>query len=332
MATRIQGLIFAVGKAKQSAFGTASASFIRFRKLDTNLPEILFNFEDDAGEIGKGDEFAGNVYPVNKDFQTTIEKYTTAQFVTWAWAYAMGGVSEATGTYTIIPLDPGTTLQGPVFTTVAQLAEGGGMAVDKLFYDCAVEEVNCAFNYGPGRQSGKCTVAIVGSGKTLDPSAVVVPALGTEHHMLSASMVVTINGVDYVSAKTLLSCNIGWKNNLLTGPGYYPGSGTQDGGAIRGRLEYGTRVPSFNFEARLGSASTEYTKLVGQTTGAATVTVSFDSTHTVTWTMAKVQYKAVEYSNAEGIATVKVMVDPISNGTDPVVSVTAKCGIVGIAQ
>lgn len=332
MATRIQGLRFGLGKAKQADFITASASFLRLRKLDTDPTSAIINFEDDAGEIGKGDEFAGQVFPVAKDFRTNIEKYASAEFTTWAWAYALGGVTELTGTYTLIPIDVATTIQGPVFSVVAQLDEGGGSAIDNLYYACAVSSVRMAFTYGPGRQSSKCTVGIVGSGKVLSPSAVVLPALTSEHHLASASMVVTINGVDYVAAKTLLSVNLGWDNSLLEAPGYFPGSGVQDGAAIRGRLESGNRAASFDFEARLGTASLEYTKLKAQTSGPAVITLSFDSTHTVTWTYAAVQYKAVTNSEADGIATVKVMVSPISNGTDPVVSVSAKCGITGIAQ
>ena len=332
MATRIQGLILGLGKAKQSAFGTASASYIRFRKLDNDITSALFNAESDAGEIGKGDEFAGVVYPVSKDFSTRIEKYGTAEFTTWAWAYGLSGVTELAGTYTLTPLDPATTLDVKTFSTVAQLAEGGGFAVNNLYYDCAVEEVNFAFNYGPGRQSTKCTASIVGSGKVLTPSAVTVPTLTTEHHMLSGSMSLTINGVDYIAAKSMLSGNIGWKNNLMLDQGYFPGSGTQDGASIRGRMEYGLRQITMDFEARLASTSTEYATLKALTSGAASVSVQFDSTHTVTWTFAKVQFRAVTNSDVNGLATVKVVVDPISDGTNPVVSVSAQCGITGIAQ
>jgi len=54
---------------------------------------------------------------------------------------------------------------------------------------------------------------------------VTVPALQTEKHMLAQSMSLTINGVDYVSNKRILSGSIAWKNNLMLQAGFYPGSG-----------------------------------------------------------------------------------------------------------
>jgi len=82
---------------------------------------------------------------------------------------------------------------------------------------------------------------------------------------------VTVNGVDYVTSRNLASLELGFKNNLRLDSGFYPGSGTQDGAAIRGRLEFWDRESSLKFTARFEHGSTEHTKLRNQTTGTAVV-------------------------------------------------------------
>lgn len=335
MAGRIQNKILGLGLDCQSDIATPSQSFIRFRQLNAELAPTGFLTENDAAEIGKGNEFISStgVYPVSYNPLARVDKYSSAEFMTWAFAFALGGVTEATGTYTLVPIDPcADGLELPYFTVVEQVCESGGEALDNAFIGCAVEDVTYEFNYGPGRQSGRVTMNWVGSGKIATPSAVVVPAATTEHYMLSASMQLTINGTDYVGAKTILSGSIGWKNNLLVGPGFFPGSGIQNGAAIRGRLEMGPRASTFTFTARLLKNSLEYAKLIAATTGTATLTVSFDATHTMTFTYPCIQYETVVNGEQDGIVSVTVTVATKSDPTLGVLTITSQCGITGIAQ
>ncbi len=333
MPARVQQLAFGMGKAKQADIATASASFLKFRKLNMNMTTPKFNTETDKDEIGKGNEFITQVFGVSNDATNTVEKYGSAEWVIFCFGYALGVVSEVAGVYTITPIDPGVTIELPYFSVVEQMAEGGGSAFDNLFYGCQFEEVMYTFNYGPGRQSSKMNATFIGSGKTLTPSAVTLPAVLSEHYMTSASMAISVNGHDYVSDKTMLSGSMGWKNNLLANAGYFPGSGTQNGAAIRGRLEIGNRVPSFQFTARLLHGSTELAKLLAQTSGTAVVTLTFDGTHTVTWTWEKVTFQSVDYTEADGIVAVSVIVAPqFDTGSNTVLQVTGQCGVPGIAQ
>ena len=338
MASRIQSKVLGLGLGKQPDIATISPSFIRFRQLNPELAPSGFLTENDAAEIGKGDEFISEtgVYPVSYNPLARIDKYSSAEFMTWAFAYALGGVTEATGTYTIVPLDPCINgIEGPYFSVVEQVCESGGMALDNAFIGCAIEDVTYEFNYGPGRQSGRVTVNWVGSGKMDTPSGATIPAPIAEHYMLTASMQLTINGIDYVSAKTILSGTIGWKNNLLVGPGFFPGSGIQNGAAIRGRLEYGPRASTFSFTARLLKNSQEYQMLITPpAAGVATaaLTVSFDATHTITFNYPAIQYETVVNGEQDGIVSVTVTVATKSAGTSNPLSITAQCGINGIAQ
>src|SRR5215831_15552129 len=337
MASRIQSKVLGLGLGKQPNITTVSPTFLRFRQLNAELAPTGFQTETDASEIGKGDEFASTVFPVAWNPLARIDKYASSEFVTWAFAYALGGVTEATGTYTLKPLDPCVNgLELPYFSVVEQVCESGGMALDNAFLGCAVEDVTYDFNYGPGRQSGRITVNWVGSGKMTTPSGATIPAVVAEHYMLTGSMQMTINGTDYITAKTILSGQIAWKNNLLVGPGYFPGSGMQNGAAIRGRIEFGARVPTLTFTARLLKNSDEYAKLVAQTTGTAVITVSFDASNTVTFDYPLIQYETVTNGEQDGIVSVTVNVavksDPSATPAVAPLTVTAKCAVTGIAQ
>lgn len=332
MPSRVQQLKFGLGSGKQANITTAGSTFLTFRKLNMDLTTPKYNTENDSAEIGKGNEFITQVFPVAYDVSNRIEKYASAEFVTWCLAYGLGKVTFGGGTYTITPIDPGVTLELPYFSLVEQLAEGGGQAIDNLLIGNAVDSWTLAFNYGPGRQSARMTANFLGTGIVTSPSAITLPAPLSEGYMLSQSMALTINGIDYVAAKTILSGTMGWNNNLNGNAGYFPGSGLRDGAAIRGRLEIGTRAPTFQFTARLLKNSTEYTKLIAQTTGTAVLTMTFDSTHTVTFTWQKVSFQMVENTEAEGIVAVSVTVAPQFDSVNGILTCSAQCGLVGIAQ
>jgi len=336
MPARIQQLILGLGKAKQTNISTAATSFLRFKKLDMALTTPKPVFENDAAEIGKGHEFISQTFPSHYDVANRIEKYASAEFATWVCAYGLGNVAvTGTGapyTYTIVPIDPGTTLELPYFSIVEQVAEGGGSAIDNLHIGCAIEDFTYQFNYGPGRASSKMTVNWAGTGLLTSPSAVVVPATLAENNMLAGGMSLTVNGVDYVSTKRILSGTIGWKNNLMLNAGFYPGSGLQNGLQVRGRMEIGARAPSFQFTTRLLAGSTEYATLVAQTTGTAVLTVQHDAGNSVTFTFPQMAFQVVENTEADGIVAVSVTGAPQYNTTaSNVMSVVALCGIGGIA-
>jgi hypothetical protein len=338
MPARVQQLILGVSKAKQANIATAvaAASFLRFKKLNADITSPRPVFESDAAEIGKGHEFASQTFPSHYDVANRLEKYASAEFVTWAAAFGLGNVvmsgSGPSYNYTATPIDPATTLELPYFSLVEQVPEGGGNAVDNLYIGCAIEEWLYQFNYGPGRASSRMTVNWVGSGKVTSPSEITVPALTAEKNMLAASMALNVNGVDYVGTKRILSGAVGWKNNLLLNAGFFPGSGLQDGLQIRGRMEIGTRVPSFQFTTRLIAGSTEYNTLTNQTTGTAVLTVQYDADNQVTFTFQKMAFQVVENAEADGIVAVTVTGAPMYDDTNGVLTVASKCSIQGIAQ
>ncbi|HEY4364460.1 MAG TPA: hypothetical protein VGN17_26075 [Bryobacteraceae bacterium] len=324
-----------LGIDKQADIATASSSFMHIEKTNEDITSVNFTTENDAAWIGKGNEFVSTsgVFPVSQTPSNRVEMFGSAELTTWAFAYGLGHVTEATGLYTLKPIQNGTTLELPYFSICEQLPEGGSSAIDNLYVGCAVEDVTFTVNSGPGLQSTKVVANWVGSGNYTSPSSVSLPDLTAQHFMPGASAALTIIGVDYVGAKTLLNATVGIKNNLLLNAGFFPGSGTQNGAAVRGRMEIGVRQYTFEFTVRLLASSAEFTKLVGLTGGSAVLTVTKDSTHTTTFTFEKVTFESVTNTVVDGIAAVKVVCAvQDSDGTGNPLVVTSKCGVTGLAQ
>jgi hypothetical protein len=334
MAARVQQLVLGLGLGSQTNITTPSAAFLRFKKIDMALTTPKPVFENDAAEIGKGHEFATATFPSHYDVANRIEKYASAEFVAWAVSFGLGNVVQSGSSpnyvYTVTPINPGTTLELPYFSVVEQVPEGGGSAIDNLHIGCAIEDFTYAFTYGPGRASSKMTVNWVGSGKLTTPSGITVPALTAESNMLAASMALTVNGIDLVATKRILSGTIGWKNNLLLNAGFHPGSGEQNGLQIRDRMEIGARVATFQFTARLLATSTEYALLVAQTAGSAVLSVNYDTNHSVTFTFPQLAFQMVENTEADGIVAITVTGTPEYATSGGVFSAVCNCGIAGI--
>lgn len=340
MPARIQGLRLALGSAAQANISTQSGSYVRIPKLNSDLPFLMANTENNASEIGKGHEFASDVFLTNKEpASNRLEKYGSVEFMTWAWGYALGNIDLATGLYTIHPLDPGLSLEPPMFSVAVILNEGGGQAIDELHIGNVVESVETTFTYGPGRESVRTVADIVGSGISQLPSGVSMPAILTEKYARSSGMAITINGVDYVSSKLALSGSMSWRNNMILPLRYTPGSGYDaDGFAVGNRLFIGERSCAASVTVFLTKDSLEYAKLVAQTEGTAVITLTFDATHFITWTFPRIRFATVEKTNEQGLAAVTVNLMPLFDETvvggleNTVVIVTAKCGIADIGQ
>ena len=176
----------------------------------------------------------------------------------------------------------------------------------------AVESFQITVGSGPGRANSKISVELVGSGKVIDSATgITMPAATTEKLLPSASLTLSINGVDYVTNKNIVSLETGWKNNIRMDAGFFPGSGFQtagDGstGAIRGRLEFGNRVGNLKFVARFMNGSDEYTKLKAQTSGTAVVTLAYDANNSLQLTWQQITYSVVEIAETDQILTVAV--------------------------
>ena len=343
--TRLQEVLICFGKAKQADISTAqaAAAMWRFSKLNAALINPKLATENDAEEYGKGHEFPTATYKTAWDVGTTLEKYLGAEIGAWAVCFGLGKVVKSGAgpyTYTCTPLIPsaGDAAELPYLSYVEQIRPGAGVVVDRQAVGMAVESFQISVGSGPGRANSKISIELVGSGKVIDSATgITMPAATTEKLLPSASLTLSINGVDYVTNKNIVSLETGWKNNIRMDAGFFPGSGFQtagDGstGAIRGRLEFGNRVGNLKFVARFMNGSDEYTKLKAQTTGTAVVTLAYDVTNSLQLTWQQISYSVVEIAETDQILTVAVECLPMYHTTNGILTAVGKCAVDGICQ
>jgi hypothetical protein len=337
---RLQEILVAFGRTRQADIATANiqADFWRMSKLNAALANPKLNTENDAEEFGKGHEFATQTFKTSWDVSGTIEKYLGSDIAAWAMAFGLGKVVKS-GTapnfiYTCTPLFPANGDPGelPFFSFLEQIRPGAGVVLDRMAVGCAIESWQISIGSGPGRANSKLTVEFVGSGKLVDTATgITMPAAAVAEKLLpSASLTLSVNGVDYVTNKNIVSLETGWKNNLRMDAGFYPGSGFQtpgDGasGAIRGRLEFGNRQGNLRFVARFQNGSAEYQKLKAQTTGTAVISLQHDANNSLQITWQQVAFSTVEVGETEGHVTVAVECLPMYHPTNGVVSAVTKC-------
>jgi hypothetical protein len=209
--------------------------------------------------------------------------------------------------------------------------------IDRLLPGCAVEGCTISVGSGPGRTNSKINVEFHGSGKLTEPSAIAMPAATVEKLLPSASLTLTINGVDYVTSKNIVSLETSWKNNIRRDAGFYPGSGFQTPGdattgAIRSRLEFGSRAGALKFVARFDHNSTELTLLKAQATGTAEIHLQFDTNNSLDITWQKVAFATAEVGETDQIVTVAVEATPIYDTTNGIITAVAKCNVDAICQ
>jgi hypothetical protein len=343
--TRLQEVLICFGKQKQTDIATANtgAGMWRFGKLNAALANPKLNTENDAEEYGKGHEFPTQSFQTSWDVSGTLEKYLSAEIAAWAMAFGLGKVVKSGATpnftYTCTPLMPanGDAAELPYFSFVEQIRPGAGVVLDRMAVGCVIESWSITLGSGPGRANSKITIEFAGSGKAVEPSSIVMPAATAEKLLPSASLALSIDGLDYVSNKNIVSLETGWKNNVRMDAGFYPGSGFQTAGdatsgAIRGRLEFGNRQGTLRFTARFESGSMELTKLKNQTTGTAVIPLTYDANNSLEITWHKVSFATAEVEETDGIVTVAVECLPMFDAANGIVSAVVKCGVDNICQ
>jgi hypothetical protein len=256
-------------------------------------------------------------------------------------AFSLGNVtlagSAAPYSYIIVPALGATNPTGlelPYFSFVQQIRPGGSAVLDEILVGCAIKGWKLAIKNSPGRSSATCSCECVATGQYTTPSGVTLPAVATPHEF-NASMVsaLTINGINYLtggSGKQFVSLDASWENNFR--PGFFPGSGAQDGYQIQGRFEWGDRSFAVQFVVRVQSGSLEYTNLINQTTGPATITFTRDTNNSFTMDIQSMGFNVVELSNTDGIATMQVTGVQLYDPTNGLVTMSITTPQNGICQ
>lgn len=334
MASRIQGKLLGLGKVHQTNISTASASFLTFTQINQKVATPMLRTENDARWVGKGHEFPTQNFKTVYDTGDEIQCYGSTELVTYFWSYALGTIA-VTGSgpysYTATPIAPASGLELPYISVCEQVPDVGGNSIDGTFIGCQIAEVQNEIRYGAGLETHRMTARWVGSGLYTTPSGVTLPADTTQHMQLSSSLTATINGTDYVANKDILAVRLGWNNNPDMNIGLNPGSGQQNGASIRDRIFIGERKALFSFDALLVFGSPEYTALVNQTTGTATLKISYDTNDWCQWAWQRVAYTAVEWGHVGDYVSVTVSIDqPQYDATNGILTFTSSCAVGGI--
>jgi hypothetical protein len=301
--------------------------------------------EDDAQDIGKGDEFPTTVYPTNLDTAAVIEKYCSSEFMAWLFCFTTGkatksGTAPGSLTYSAVPGDPVVNcINLPPFTYAEQIRPSPDSVVDRALLGMVVNDWTLSLASGPGRANCRVSVNTVGTGKVTFPSGIVFPAVTPEHMLNASGAIININGIDYVANAGFISAEFRWNNNVRLASGYYPGSGQQDGFAVRGRMEYGNRECTLTFVARAAKGSVEFANLMNQTEGTTMISVegatigAGPAQHGFSLSMLRTMTSGVVNGEADGIVTVNCTVrvlKPTSGAYITMAAATTTDGIFGL--
>jgi hypothetical protein len=316
MPVRLQETILAFGKKQQGLINhpNASAELWRLNKINRDLVSGTLNTEDDADELGRGNEFIENVYPISRDAAFTLEKYLSSQWAAWVFTFAFGSFQRSGQadpyTYVCKPLDPLVGMELPYFTYVEEVRAGASPIVSNVtMIGCAVAGFQLEVVNGVGRAASKLSANIMGSGNViLTAHGYTIPGATPETLLPASSLSLVSLSTTYGTLKQTLAFRMGWDNGISDDVAYFPGSGTGSlGEAFRGRLLACKRVATPSFEAFVEPGSVEDTALAEGTTGTLTAVVSNGANDELTILFHKVRYSRVEKSDGPG-GLVKVAV------------------------
>jgi hypothetical protein len=301
--------------------------------------------ETNALDIGKGNEFPSQVFPSYQDASVALEKYASSEFLAWLFCFTTGKATKTpagTGwTYAAVPNDPSVDcINLPTFSWDEQIRPTPNSVIDRMLVGVVVGDWTLTMQSGPGRANCRVSCNLPGAGLVTIPGLSPLPAITQEHFLNAAGATININSVDYVMSQSFISLEFRWNNNVRLDTGLYPGSGTQNGYAVRGRMEYGIREMSFSFVARAQKGSIEYNNLISGVEGPATIGVQgalIGTTfyHNFQISMPRTRMQSVVNADDNNIVTVQCGVTLLqpTDGVTPIVTLTATCeqdGILGL--
>ena len=333
MPANIRETLIGISFRKQADLATlpGAANFWRVAKTNVQLADGSLVTESDALDVGKGDEFASNIYLLNWNAAIQLEAYMTSQKLAWAAVFGLGKFTKTTPeagayTYTCVPADPVVDgIDSLPFSYVEQIRPGGSAVLDRAFVGCAINAFRMNLNSGLGRQNATLAVEAIGTGKQVQPSTITLPAPLAETSLNASSMALTILGTNYVSLKRIVSVESGFNNNVRADQGFFPGSGTDNGAALRGRMERGDREITMSVTARFENGSTELTNILAQTEGTAVLSltgalIAGTTYHGCTLTLHKCRISAATVGESDGIVTVQINLTAMKHASNGVLT------------
>lgn len=299
-----------------------------------NVPFPEFTQESDAQFFGKGHEWATQVFPTSIGIPWNWDFHLTSQNWAQVIAFAMGKVTESTPAagayqYVCVPKDP--TVDGvnlPATTIVAGIRAGGaGEILDIAAVGMVCSGFSLKVQAGPGLQNTQLSSQWLGCGKYVNNCGITIPAATVETRLGAGSTTaLTINGVNYLANARFVDLELNYNNDVQ--PGYYPGSGSQSGFDIAGRMRMGKRSVSFVWQVELESDSAELADLLAGVEGTATMrnegpTITGATKHTSQLVLHRTRNKAFKMAEGNGFVTARVETEIMYHATNGLMTATA---------
>lgn len=271
-----------IGYKKQTGLQTAlvAADGWSLRQTNRTPGQPEFQTEDDKDDLGKGTPFATQVFKTSAGAGFPWEARLTSENAAMLAVFGIGlNAKTAADTGFKYACKPSVLLTAapdmPATTIVQAIRQGGSDVFDIGLIGMCCEEFTISLNSGPGRDNATMRSQWVGCGKYANPSTITIPTVTTEHSLQAGSATaITINGVNYLSNARFFNFEFNYKNNIRLDAGYYPGSGTQNGFNLRGRMWRGDPAVTAKITALFENGSTELDDFIAQTEGTGRITIT----------------------------------------------------------
>jgi hypothetical protein len=330
----LQDTRFSISYKKQVDLATALAAGDMWTLALTNDDPIGIQpiNEDNAADKGKG-VYATQNFPSHIDARGSWNGRLTSEAAAMLFTFGTGtAVKSAVGTgfkYTSIAPDLlSVGLDLPVATSVIKI----GAVRDVLLKALALEEFQLQFQSGPGRDNATFTSSWFGTGAFTRPSAIVQPAAYVEHGLNSGTFTtLTLLGFDYLTNKRFSSMNFGWKNNIRESSAFFPGSGSQSGFQLRGRLRRGIPQLTMSATVECDSGSSEEDAVLSQTVGTGVIHLTGAAisggggNHSLKITFHRLMANVAPLGDADGIAAYNVEYSIQQHATNGVLTAEVIC-------
>lgn len=318
----------------QTALAAGSLWNLNINAFNTPFPQ--FEQESDAEFFGKGHEWVEQIFPTSIQAPWEWPSFLTSQNFAEVIAFALGTITESSpgaGAYQYIctPLDPVTDgVNLPATTIVAGIRQGtAGEIIDQALIGVVCAGFTVSWRRGPGLQNSQIVSRWFGSGKFASNSGIAVPTRYDEERLGSGSLTeVTINGVNYITNARLVDVEFTFDNDADRESNFFPGSGSQSGFDIRGRMRCGRRSASLVWRVELESTSAELAALLAGTEGATTLKaegsiISGAIKHTAQIYLPRTRHRAFVLEEADGFTAARVETDILYDATEGPMILTA---------
>jgi hypothetical protein len=334
----IQEVRFGIGFKKQADLVTAlvAADMVSLRHTNEEIIQAQPINEDDAADLGKG-VYITNQYPSHIQAGGPFNGRLTSESGAIISAFGIGKATKATAgdgfKYTCAAPSLATDgLDLPATTMAVQIRTGGSAITDKALIGVCCEEFGVQLKQGKGRDNATFTSQWIGTGKYANPSAITMPAFYDENSLNAGGVTaLTLIGFNYLTNLRFVSVDFGWKNNIRDESGYYPGSGSQDGFQVKGRMRRGVPQITLRVTVECDSGSNEEDLLLAQTEGTGVITVVGAAIgaafHTWKITFHRLTVKAAPIGNTDGIASYSLEYSVMEHASNGVLTIEATTGI-----